>query len=247
VRERRPGGGRGEHPAGGGGRRAARHRRRDRRLGQPARGLALSRPGPILLVHGAGSGPWIFDGWRTHFDGAELATVDLHAGLDVSFASMRQYADAVERAAAELPRPRTVVAWSMGGLAALIARDSADHLVLLEPSPPGEVQGFAPGLALAYGAFDPERVYGPFPAGIRARPESELARRERKRGISVPAVDCAALVVYGDWEDRGRAIAERYGVEALHLPGKTHWDLVLDDGAVAAIAGRIGQSSRSTR
>jgi pimeloyl-ACP methyl ester carboxylesterase len=160
---------------------------------------------------------------------------------------MRHYAAAIERAAAELPHPRTVVAWSMGGLAALIARDSADVLVLLEPSPPGEVQGFVPGLALAYGTFDPERVYGAFPPGIRARPESELARRERRRGISVPGLGCPALVVYGDREERGGAIAERYGTDSLHLPGKRHWDLVLDPGAVAAIAGRIAQRSRSTR
>jgi pimeloyl-ACP methyl ester carboxylesterase len=202
----------------------------------------------ILLVHGAGSGPWIFDGWARHFEGAPLVTVDLHEGLDVSFASMADYAAAIERAADELPRPRAVVAWSMGGLVALMAARVADVLVLLEPSPPGEVQGFRPELALAQGAFDPEREYGAFPDGIRARLESELARRERKRGISVPTLECTALAVWGDWEERGRAIAALYGVEELRLPGKSHWDLVLDDEAISAIASWLEacQPSRST-
>lgn len=198
-------------------------------------------------MHGAGSGPWIFDGWPRHLEGQRLETVDLHERLNVSFASMADYAAAVERAAGGLPRPLAVVAWSMGGLAALMAAHVADVLVLLEPSPPGEVQGFRPELALGYGEFDPEREYGGFPDGIRARPESELARRERKRGISVPTLDCPALAVWGDWEERGRAIAAFYGVEELRLPGKSHWDLVLDDEAIAAVAGRLAQPSRSTR
>ena len=198
-------------------------------------------------MHGAGSGPWIFNGWARHFGEARLATVDLHDGLNVSFASMADYAAAIERAAGELPRPLAVVAWSMGGLVALMASHVADVLVLLEPSPPGEVQGFRPQLALAYGAFDPELEYGGFPDGIRARSESELARRERKRGISVPALPCPALAVWGDWEERGRAIAARYGIEELRLPGKSHWDLVLDDDAIAAVAAWLGtQPSRST-
>ena len=96
-------------------------------------------------------------------------------------------------------------------------------------------------------AFDPEREYGVFPDGIRARPESELARRERKRGISVPALECAALAVWGDWEERGSAIAAFYGVEELRLAGKSHWDLVLDDDAIAAVRAWLeAQPSRST-
>ncbi len=157
---------------------------------------------------------------------------------------MRDYAAAIERAAAALPRPLTVIAWSMGGLAAMLAAPPVDLLVLLEPSPPGELQGFRPELALVQGTFDPERAYGAFPPGVRARPESALARAERKRGISVAALHQPALVVYGDefLRERGQNLARLYGAAELHLPGKTHWDLVRDEEAVAAVA----QASRST-
>ena len=195
----------------------------------------------LLLVHGAGSGPWVFDGWPAYFPSTRrLETVDLQEGLDPAHATMAQYADAIARAAQRLDRP-VVVAWSMGGLAAMMAADSADALVLLEASAPAEVQGTRRDVRPAAGIFDPEAEYGPFPAGVRARAESALARAERKRGISVPALPCPALVVYGDEyaEERGHRLVARYGAHELPLPGKTHWDLVRDPEAIRAIAGKI--------
>jgi hypothetical protein len=93
------------------------------------------------------------------------------------------------------------------------------------------VQGFDESVELRAGTFDPEETYGAFPPGMRARPESLLARAERKRGISVPELPCPALVVYGDEfpEERGRALAARYGAEELAFPGLDHWGLVLDE------------------
>ena len=196
----------------------------------------------LLLVHGAGSGPWVFDGWPACFPPTlRLATVDLHEGLDPAHATMAQYADAIARAAGGLDRPLVVVAWSMGGLAAMMAADSADALVLLEASAPAEVQGTHRDVRPAPGVFDPEAEYGAFPAGVRARPESSLARAERKRGISVPELRPPTLVVYGDEyaEERGRRLVARYGAHELALPGKTHWDLVRDPESVRAIATRI--------
>jgi hypothetical protein len=66
---------------------------------------------------------------------------------------------------------------------------------------------------------------------MRARPESLLARGERKRGISVPSLPCPALVVYGDQlaEERGRRLAAHYGADELAFPGLDHWGLVLDE------------------
>ena len=196
----------------------------------------------LLLVHGAGSGPWVFDGWPAAFPpGLRLETVDLHEGLDPAHATMAQYADAVARAAERLARPVVVVAWSMGGLAAMMAADCADGLVLLEASAPAEVQGVHRDVRPAPGVFDPEAEYGAFPDGVRARPESSLARAERKRGISVPELRCPTLVVYGDEyaEERGRRLVARYGAHELELPGKSHWDLVRDPEALRAIATRI--------
>ena len=202
---------------------------------------APGRARALLLAHGAGSGPWVFDAWPPFFPTLSVATVDLHQGLDAARATMGDYAAAIDRAVSRLPRPRVLLGWSMGGLAAMMAAACADALVLLEGSAPGEVQGFRPEVAPADGVFDPEREYGAFPAGIRARPESALARAERKRGISVPAIACPTLVVYGEEfaDERGRRLAKQYGARELSLPGKSHWDLVLDPEAIQRVAREI--------
>lgn len=187
----------------------------------------------LLLAHGAGSGPWVFDGWAAAFPDLDVEAVDLMAGLNVAEASMSNYAAVIVRAAEWLPRPVALCGWSSGGLAAMMAarQAEADFLILLEASAPGEVQGYDESVELRAGTFDPEETYGAFPPGMRARPESLLARAERKRGISVPALPCPALVVYGDEfaEERGRALAAHYCGEELPLPGLDHWGLVLDE------------------
>jgi pimeloyl-ACP methyl ester carboxylesterase len=169
--------------------------------------------------------------------------VDLQAGLNVTEASMLNYEAAVACAAAILPRPLAVYGWSLGGLAAMMAarRAEPDALILLETSPPGEVQGFDETVPLETGTFDGEEVYGDFPDGIRSRPESLLARAERKRGISVPSLPSRTLVVAGrDFaEERGIAIAEVYGVEQLAFPEASHWDLVRDPVIREQIAARV--------
>jgi pimeloyl-ACP methyl ester carboxylesterase len=174
----------------------------------------------------------VFDGWAAAFPDVEVEAVDLMAGLNVAEASMSNYAAVIVRAAEWLPRPVALCGWSSGGLAATMAarQAEADFLILLESSPPGEVRGFDESVQLRPGTFDPEETYGAFPPGTRARPESLLARAERKRGVSVPELPCPALVVYGDEfpEERGRALAAYYGGEELAFPGLDHWDLVLD-------------------
>ena len=200
-----------------------------------------ARPRSLLLVHGAGSGPWVFNAWPPFFRGLSVETLDLHHGLETAHATMSDYAAAIRRAASPLPRPLVLLGWSMGGLAALMAAGSADALVLLEASAPGEVQGFRPEVALVPGVFDPELEYGAFPEGIRARPESALARAERKRGVSVPALPCPALVVYGEEfpDERGRRLAKQYHARELAFPGKSHWDLVLDPEVIGAVAREV--------
>ncbi len=58
-------------------------------------------------------------------------------------------------------------------------------VIVLEPSPPPEVQGFHPETPLTFGTFDPEDVYGPAAPGERCRPESLLARCERISAVSL--------------------------------------------------------------
>ena len=189
-----------------------------------------------MLVHGAGSGPWIFDAWR--HPSLDVVAVDLQEGPDVATASMSDYARIVVDACSTARVPVALCGWSMGGLVAMTAAGETDAaaLVVIEPSAPAEIQGTRV-VADATGSFDPEEVYGPFPPGIPARAESTRARADRKRGISVPALPRRSLVVYGDdFEDeRGRAVASHYGIEEAHFPGLNHWDLVLE----AAVRERV--------
>jgi pimeloyl-ACP methyl ester carboxylesterase len=160
-------------------------------------------------------------------------------------ATMEDYAAAIVQAAARLdPGPLALCGWSMGGLAAMMAASQAqpDCLVLLEPSPPVEVQGSDDAVELVRGTFDPEEAYGAFPPGIRSRSESTVARAERKRGIAVPTLTSRTLVVYGNSfpEDRGRRLARHYGAEELEFPDVDHWGLILDCRVPRAIASWLG-------
>ena len=198
-----------------------------------------------MLVHGAGSGPWIFEEWADTFPTSTLHAVDLQHNVQISRASMSSYADAIGRAARPLPRPLAIVAWSMGGLAALMQTEALDAmcLVMLEPSPPAEIQGWHPGSSIiGPGTFDPEAVYGPFPHGIRSRPESSLARAERKAGVSVPMVPCPSVVVSGSEfpVERGSRVAALYGSDELRFPRLDHWGLVCEPRVRAAIARHLG-------
>lgn len=141
-----------------------------------------------MLVHGAGSGPWVFDGWAESFPGIRVAAVDLHRGLDVSRASLDDNTDNLVVAAADLSPPIALCGWSRGDLVVLQAALDLvpDSVILLEASAPAEIQGFHPDASVTDGVFDPEEVYGTFPDGVRARPESSRARAQRKRGISIP-------------------------------------------------------------
>jgi pimeloyl-ACP methyl ester carboxylesterase len=176
---------------------------------------------------------------------------DLHEGLDVARASMEDFAHAIVRAAEGLPRPLALCGWSLGGLAAMMAAERVvpDRLVLLEPSAPAGTAGTDPTVPLEHGLLDPVQTYGAFPEGQRARPDSLLARGERKRGISVPSLPCATLVVYGDDlpADRGAALAAHYGAGALHVPGGTHWDLVLDPEIRRRVAEWLSVGSEDRR
>jgi pimeloyl-ACP methyl ester carboxylesterase len=157
---------------------------------------------------------------------------------------MADYAEAVIDSASSLASPLAVCGWSMGGLVVLQAAERLrpSNVVLLEPSPPAEIQGRHPDVSPVPGRFDPEHVYGRFPSGTRPRPESSLARDERRRGISVPSLPCPSLVVYGaDFPDeRGRLIGALYGSDALAFPDLDHWGLVLDPRVPRAVARWLG-------
>jgi hypothetical protein len=195
----------------------------------------------LVLVHGSGSGPWVFEGWERSFPELTVTAVDLQAGLDVAHATLRDYAVSIVRAVTAADRRVAVCAWSLGGLAAMFAAGEArpDALILLEPSPPLEVQGLR-DIVPRPGTFDPLAAGAPFPAGMAARPESSLATGERERGVSVPSLPpgTRTLVVAGDAfrDERGPRFAERYGGVFLDAGTAEHWDLVRDPAIRALIA-----------
>jgi len=169
----------------------------------------------LLLVHGAGSGPWAFDGWADSFAEIEIAAPDLQEGLNVSQASMSDYTDRVVGKGRFLSTPLALCGWSMGGLVAMMAVSelNPEALILIEASPPGEVQGFSEQIKPTPGVF----VYS---GDFRSRPESQYARDERKRGISVPVLPDRTLVISGKnySDERGRRLAAYYGVRLREFP-----------------------------
>jgi len=195
----------------------------------------------LVLVHGSGSGPWVFESWERSFPELTVTAVDLQAGLDVAHATLRDYAVSIVRAVTAADRRVAVCAWSLGGLAAMLAAGEArpDALILLEPSPPLEVQGLR-DVVPRPGTFDPLAAGAPFPVGMAARPESSLATGERERGVSVPSLPpgTRTLVVAGEAfrEERGPRFAERYGGVFLDAGTAEHWDLVRDPAIRARIA-----------
>jgi dienelactone hydrolase len=191
----------------------------------------------LVLVHGATSGPWVFDEWSDHFADLDVRVPDLQAGSDVGHATMSDYADRVVTAAGDAAA--VICGWSMGGLVAMVAaaRLPLAALVVLEPSPPRELGRHDPTSVPTPGVYDAEDRYGPLPPGTRHRPESLHALGERERGISIPRIDCPFLVVAGATfgTSRGTEIADHYGADLLVFPDLDHTGLVRDAGVAIAI------------
>jgi pimeloyl-ACP methyl ester carboxylesterase len=192
----------------------------------------------VVLVHGAASGPWVFEGWAELWPDDDVRIPDLQEGLDVAQATMSDYADRVLAAVGD--KPAVLCGWSMGGLVAMMAGLSCEPaaLVVIEPSVPVQIDGGDPDWPLEAGTYDAESTYGPSAPGMAHRPESRLARGERKRGISVPTTTCPMLVVAGrDYtSERGRPVAEYYGAELMEFPRLRHFQLVVDPQVRVAIA-----------
>ena len=171
---------------------------------------------PVLLVHGAANGAWVWRAWLREFAirGWEVHALDLRghgesAAADLSQAGMLDYVEDVERMLASLRSAPVLFGWSMGGLIAQMVaarQPELPALVLFAPSPPLTVQGAGSEAEVAAipDLFGPE-FYGlqnlesavevlsdlspEEQSYVLAHPgqESGKARRERKRGIQVDA------------------------------------------------------------
>lgn len=138
---------------------------------------------PILMVHGAFCGGWVFDRFRAPFEAAGCtvsapdlpghgrgATSDAVAGL-----SMRDYAAAVAQACRASPEPPVLVGHSLGGLVCQMAAVQAPvrALALLAPSAPWGVS--VSTVEEAMGAAGLPFVGGPF-WSQPVSPDPELVR-----------------------------------------------------------------------
>ena len=169
--------------------------------------------------------------------------------------------------------------WAMGGLLAMMygaGRSDVPGLLLFAPSPPAEVIGRAdPELVRATpaGTFGPE-VYGLHPddpaasrqalhdltqdeAGVvlervRGAEESGMARRQRRRGVSLEpeAPRPPSLVVFGEQDahfaaEYHRSLAIYLAGDALAVPQTGHWGIVCHAEAVAVTAPRVDEWLRA--
>lgn len=104
-----------------------------------------SRKPPILLVHGALTGSWLWADFAAYLAerGWEAHAVNLRGhftsdNADLESVSMRDYADDVGVAVRHIGRPPVIIGWGIGSLAAMLhaERHPVLGLVLLAPSPP---------------------------------------------------------------------------------------------------------------
>lgn len=106
-----------------------------------------SRKPPLLLVHGALTGSWLWSSFAAYFAerGWEAHAMNFRGHYtsdlaDLSTTSMRDYADDVGAAIRNMGRPPVVIGWGIGALAALLyaERHQVLGLILLAPSPPAD-------------------------------------------------------------------------------------------------------------
>ena len=125
-----------------------------------------ARPTPLLFVHGAYGGAWLWDehflpyfaerGWVAH-----ALSLRGHAGSDgaeaVQFARLRDYVADVEQVAASLPAPPVLIGHSLGGMVVqhCLHRRPVPAAVLMASSPPHGMIGSLFGMALT----NPQLMY----------------------------------------------------------------------------------------
>ena len=105
-------------------------------------------PAPVIMVHGAFCGGWVFERFREPFEAAGHAVLapDLPGhgpGGSPANRSMRDYADHIAGLCRDCAEPPILIGHSMGGLVAHLAAAKApvSSLILLAPSPPWGVPG----------------------------------------------------------------------------------------------------------
>jgi pimeloyl-ACP methyl ester carboxylesterase len=238
---------------------------------------------PLLFIHGAANGAWVWDFWRNQMKarGWDANVLDLRGHgrslpVDLAEVTMEDYLADVESVTEQmesrLGRHPVVFGWSMGGLVAMMyaTKQQAPALVLFAPSPPEQVAGRASAEEVRK---TPREPFGPELYGIhpddpersrdatfdltdderrivlehsRGALESGFARRQRKRGISVPhgSIRCPTLIVFGEEDghfppELNRRLALFLAADTIGVPGMGHWGIVFHEAAVAETATKV--------
>lgn len=198
---------------------------------------------PILCIHGAHHGAWCFDVWLGLLAraGVPAAALDLrgHATLAAEAdpsSSIADFAADVAEAAAVLGRAPVLLGHSLGALVALAAAGQVPELaglVLVAPSPPGNLPGAAPVPLVDE-------------AALRALMDRPEMIRRFLGGETPPGTDAyrAALC-----PESSRAINDRYGLRVAVNPAPLRAvpGLVLEAGREDAARHPPGQDAALAR
>lgn len=216
---------------------------------------ASGRP-PALLVHGAFHGAWCYGLWLRELDrlGWPAAALDIrgHGGLaqapDFVRQGVREMIADIRAAGGLIGRPPILCGHSLGALLAGAAAEEMDlaGLVLLAPSPPGQLPGAKalppvpetgavapPNLAAAVEKFFPRLdAETARPLVARLTPESPVLLNDRME-LRVPVdrskIDAPALSVSAGLDDadlhppgQDEAVGAFYRGPNRHLPNASH-------------------------
>ncbi|WP_227287441.1 alpha/beta hydrolase [Boseongicola sp. H5] len=237
------------------------------------RTVGTQAAGPeLLLVHGAYHGAWCWQDWAERWcaEGIPVAVVDMPGrpgvptALPLAELGVQHMARCVASAAEVCAQPLIGVGHSLGALILAKAAETQgfDGLVLLAPSPPGNLKGASAVPAKPYGApVDPPSLesYNQLYFGAsetaaewhdRLCPESPAALNDRYRQRVPVRKDIAprGLVLEAGREDRKRhpkgqdaAVARHFGFQHLLLPDAAHCMMHrdVDGGAFEAVTGWV--------
>lgn len=231
---------------------------------------ALTARTPVLLfVHGAYHGAWCWSAWlrRCRNEGRAAAAIDVrgHGGLPVTSrlkeAGVRDYAADVAAAMARFDTPPVLVGHSLGALVVALAAATApaSGLVLLTPSPPGQLEGakalppvdetaLLPAFEedVVREMFLPNHVGQPIDAMLkRLSPESPVAMNDRyllRVPVERDAITCPAHCIEAGRDSplthppgQDEAVARFYGASYAYLAEAAHCVMMDVDGGVDAL------------
>jgi pimeloyl-ACP methyl ester carboxylesterase len=214
-------------------------------------------PVPIVMVHGAFCGAWVFDRFRAPFEAAghQVVALDLrgHGPRSrpeaVVGLSMTDYARDVAAACAGLPEPPVLVGHSLGGLVAQMAASRApvSGLALLAPSPPWGVAGSSVEEAVTafglhmLGAFWTQAVT-PDPDLMRAYSLNRLPTAEREVVVARMCAESGRALweTLNWWLDPFMTTSVASGLKAPVLALAGERDVVHPPATVRQTAARLG-------